>query len=104
MNLDDLILSGAIEPAGIDPESGEMLYNFTDKLKKVSPILHREAANMFDSHIMILWEKGIVEMNPTLKNPLVKLTEKAFDENIIDALDEDLLNTLKEVKRILTTK
>ena len=42
MEIDDLILSGALEPAGIDPESGEMLYNFTDKLKDVSPLLHQE--------------------------------------------------------------
>ena len=31
--IEELILSGALEVSGIDIDSGEMLYNFTDKLK-----------------------------------------------------------------------
>ena len=26
MEIDDLILSGALEPSGVDPETGEMIY------------------------------------------------------------------------------
>lgn len=102
MNLDDLILSGAIEPAGVDPDTGELLYNFTDKLKYVSPVLAREAANMFDSHIMRLWELGMVSMNVMAENPVVTLTKKAFDPELIKSLDEDILHTLREVKRHLS--
>lgn len=101
-DFDKLILSGALEPAGIDPDTGEMLYNFTKKLEKISPVLHREIQNMFSTHIMTLWEKEIVEMDITEENPLVKLTEKAFDYNVIKDLDEEVLYTLKEIKRSLS--
>lgn len=96
---DELILSGAIEPAGIDPSTGEMLYNFTNKLEDVSPVLHREVQNMFSMHMMALWEKGMVEMDITENNPIVKLTQRAFDENAINELNEEVAHTLKEIKR-----
>ena len=103
-DLDALILKGAIEPAGIDPNTGEMLYNFTDKLKNVHPALHKEVSNMFNSHVMILWEKGMVDMNPTLENPTVSLTPRAFSRKLISSLDEDVAHTLKEIKRVTRTK
>ncbi|NDB82078.1 MAG: hypothetical protein EB127_04955 [Alphaproteobacteria bacterium] len=99
MEIDDLILSGALEPAGIDPETGELLYNFTDKLSLVSPVLAREVANMFDSHVMKLWELGMVSMDVMDENPIVKLTPKAFDTGSIKSLDEEIAYTLKEIKR-----
>jgi hypothetical protein len=101
MEIDDLILSGALEPAGIDPESGEMLYNFTDKLKDVSPLLHQEVNNAFNSHVMRLWELGMVSMDVTDKNPLVQLTEKSFEPDLISQLNDEELYTLKEIKRNL---
>ena len=104
MDIDDLILSGAIEPAGIDSETGEMLYTFTNRLVEVSPELAREVANMFDSHIMKLWELGMVSMNVMDKNPNIKLTEKAFDKNLIKCLDDEVSHTLKEIKRHLIRK
>ena len=100
-DVDNLILAGALEPAGIDPETGEMLYNFTKKLEEVNPILHREVNNMFTDHIMKLWELDIVTMNLMDENPLVNLTEKAFDNSLIERLDEDLSYTLKELIRNL---
>jgi hypothetical protein len=101
MEIDDLILSGALEPAGIDPESGEMLYNFTDKLKDVSPVLHREVNNAFNAHVMKLWELGMVSMDITDKNPLVQLTEKSFEPDLISQLNDEELYTLREIKRNL---
>ena len=101
MEIDDLILSCALEPAGIDPESGEMLYNFTDKLKDVSPVLHREVNNAFNAHVMKLWELGMVSMDITDKNPLVQLTEKSFEPDLISQLNDEELYTLKEIKRNL---
>ena len=101
MEIDDLILSGALEPAGVDPESGEMLYNFTDKLKDVSPVLHREVNNAFNAHVMKLWELGMVSMDITDKNPLVQLTEKSFEPDLISQLNDEELYTLKEIKRNL---
>jgi hypothetical protein len=101
MEIDDLILSGALEPAGVDPESGEMLYNFTDKLKDVSPVLHREVNNAFNAHVMKLWELGMVSMDITDKNPLVQLTEKSFEPDLISQLNDEELYTLREIKRNL---
>lgn len=98
---DQLILSGALEPAGIDPSSGEMLYNFTSKLKDINPILHREVNNMFSEHIMKLWEMDMLEMDITEPNPIVKLTSKAFNDSLISLLDEEVSFTLKEIKRNL---
>jgi len=39
--IEDLILSGALEVSGIDIDTGEMLYNFTDKLKDINPDLFK---------------------------------------------------------------
>jgi hypothetical protein len=101
MEIEDLILSGAVEVAGIDPETGEMLYTFTNKLSDVHPVLAREVANMFNEHIMKLWELGMVKMNVMDKDPIVNLTPKAYDENLIKLLDEEVCHTLKEIKRQL---
>jgi hypothetical protein len=103
-DFDKLILSGAIEPAGIDPETGEMLYSFTKKLKHVHPALHREVNNMFSQQVMDLWEKGMVDMDPTEVNPLVRLTPKAFNLKLIKQLDKETSHTLKEIKRTLYNK
>ncbi len=100
--INSLILSGALEPAGIDPKTGEMLYNFTNKLKDVHPVLHREVNNMFSSHMMRLWELDMISMNVMESNPTIRLTPKAFDISLIDLLSEEELYTLKEIKRNLT--
>ena len=42
--IDQLILLGALEVAGIDIDSGEPIYNFTEKLMDVSPELHKEVS------------------------------------------------------------
>lgn len=97
---DKLLLSGAIEVAGIDPDTGEMLYNFTNKLESISPLLYKEAQNMIISNVMMLWEKGFVDINLLSDNPMIKLTTKAFDENEIAKLSSSDAFTLKEVKRI----
>lgn len=99
--IDELILSGALEPAGIDPETGEMLYSFTNKLKDINPLLHKEVNNMFSSHMMKLWELGMVSMDVTNKNPIVELTPKAFDAELMSMLDKEESYTLEEIKRNL---
>lgn len=101
MEIEDLILSGAVEVAGIDPETGEMLYNFTDKLKDVSPTLHREVNNMFSAHMSRLWELDMIDMDITSENPIVRLTKKAFSPEYLSKLDEDERHTLREIRRNL---
>ena len=100
MEIDDLISSGALEVVGVD-ESGEILYNFTDKLGDLYPELQSAVNNLFSIQMMQLWELGIIAMDVTEENPIVTLTDKAFDQELINSLDEDLLHTLNEAKRTL---
>lgn len=99
--IEDLILKGALEIAGIDIESGELLYNFTHKLKDVSPELDQEMQTFFSQEMMFLWENGFVEMDITEKDPIVRLTEKAFNNKEVLKLDKNKQYTLKDIIRQL---
>jgi hypothetical protein len=100
--LDNLILQGAVEVSGMDMETGEMLYNFTDKLADVMPDLYNEHMNSVNSEIMYFWQHGFLSMNDiTEKNPIIRLTNKAFDNVEILKLPKNRLSSLNEIKRIL---
>ncbi len=45
-------------------------------------------------------EKGFVDMDLFEESPTVKLTEKAFDKNEVNNLNETLQGFLKELKRV----
>lgn len=100
-DFEDLILSGAISPAAIDPETGEMLYSFNPELEKINPQLHSLVMNNFLFHAMKLWELGFINMDVTDKNPMVSLTSSAFDDEKLKDLDEDMRFSLSEMKRVL---
>ena len=102
--IEDLILSGALEVAGLDIETGEPLYNFTDKLKDINPKLHSEQSKYFSVETMALWEYGFLSMDVTDPNPIVLLTEKSFDKDEIAKLDKQHQYTLKEIIRIILNK
>jgi hypothetical protein len=102
--IEDLILQGALEVAGIDIDTGEPLYNFTDKLKDVSPRLHNENSKYFTAEVLSLWEYGFITMDVTMQNPMISLTSKSFDKKEIDKLDRQHQYTLKEIIRILMQK
>jgi hypothetical protein len=97
----DLILAGALEVAGIDIETGEPLYNFTEKLASIHPELHNEVAAYFSAESMALWQKGFISMDVTEKNPIVNLLPKAFDPDEVAKLDKSNQYTLKEIIRLL---
>lgn len=99
--IEDLILQGALQPAGIDIETGEMLYNFTDKIKTINPMLHDEFSKYFSTETMALWQHGFLDMDVTDKNPMVRLTPKALDKSEVSKLDKNHQYTLKEIIRIL---
>ena len=101
---EDLILSGALEVAGVYIDTGEMLYNFTDKLKDINPKLHNEFSTYFSTEISGLWENGFIEMDITEKNPMVSLTKKALDEKEVNKLDKQKQYTLKEIIRIMLNR
>ena len=102
--IDNLILNGALEPAGIDIETGEILYNFTEKLQKVDPLMHDEFQRYFTSETMALWEHGFIDMDLTLDKPVVQLTQKAFDASEVMKLEKDNQYSLKEIIRIIMDK
>ena len=99
--INQLILSGALEVAGIDIDTGEPLYNFTEKLIEVSPELHTEVSTYFSNETMFLWQEGFLDMDVTEKNPTVRLTKKALDEIAVAGLNKDKQYTLKEIIRII---
>jgi hypothetical protein len=102
--IDSLILNGAVEVAGLDIETGDALYTFTDKLSQFSPALHRELNNYFYSEIMFLWENGFLDMDITSDEPSVSLTEKALDEAMTRSLDKEHLISLKGIINALRSE
>lgn len=102
--LEQLILDGTVEIAGIDLDTNEPLYNITSKMKDVHPSLHDEFINYFSQETMALWEFGFLSMDVTDKNPVVKLTPKALDKDSVAQLNKHQQYTLKEIVRILKPK
>jgi hypothetical protein len=101
-DINDLILNGAVEISGVDSETGELLYTFTPKMREILPELYKEHLQYVNEQIMHFWQMGFVEFDDMFKaNPKVFLTDKAFDEEAIDALSDQDRYTLVEIKRIL---
>ena len=97
----DLIENGAIEYAGLN-EEGEPIYNFTDKLKDINPYLFDIHQTQLNREVMFLWEQGFITVDLLQDNPDVGLTEKSFDEESVNMLDDLYKSVLKEIKRILS--
>jgi hypothetical protein len=95
--IDDLILQGALEVSGIDSDTGEMLFTFTDKLAEIDPDLYLKMVSSFRNDIMSLWEKGFLDMNVTDLNPLVSVSKKVFEKDSLDQLSENERTTLKDI-------
>jgi hypothetical protein len=102
--IDDLISKGGLEFVGIDPESGEALYRPTDILKNIDPKLSDEMSTYFSESVMTLWQKGFVDMDVTVADPLVKLAEKSFDANAISSLGKEERIIVQEIIRVLSEK
>jgi hypothetical protein len=99
--IDYLILQGAVEVAGIDDNTGEFLYVFSQKIKEVMPELYEQHMNYVNKEIMDMWENGFVNIDFLSESPTVSLTEKAFDEEEISGLSEEKQWSLREIKRML---
>lgn len=98
---DFLVLQGAIEPAGLDSDTGEMLYSFTNKLKDIDPKLFNSMMESFHRGVMALWERGFLNIDMLEDEPLAKLTRQAFDETKVSELPAELQEVLKEVMRMM---
>jgi hypothetical protein len=56
--LEHLVLQGAIEVSGFDLESGETLYNITDRLKSVSPDMYEDLDKVFKRNMYQMIDQG----------------------------------------------
>lgn len=81
---EEMILEGVIEFAGLDPDTGEMLYNFNKDLEDINPEIFEKMTRSMEEDIYKLWEKGFLSMNIEDVNPLVQITGKSLDKEAID--------------------
>ena len=102
--IDDLILKGGLEVAGIDPENGEMLYAFTPKVKEIMPELYHDHLNFVNDELMILWEKGYVDIDFLKDDPLISLTNKAHDPDEVKKRSKQERWSLQELKRVVKSQ
>lgn len=99
--IEALILSGAIEVVGIDNNTHQPLYAFNSSIKEIMPELYQEHLNEVNRDIMALWESGFVDIDLLNPDPLVTLTDKAFNDDEIEDLSRELQVSLLEIKRLL---
>lgn len=102
--IEELILKGGLETAGVDQETGELLYSFTPKIQKLMPDLYKEHLNEVNAGIMNLWELGLVDIDLLSNDPEITLTEKSLNKNIIEALSKSQRWNLLELIRLLNSK
>jgi len=102
--IDSLILNGGLEFAGVDEETGEPMYRPTSKLKDIDPKLSEDMSSYFSATTMKLWEKGFIDMDVTVENPLVKLAEKSFDIDAVNLLGKEERVVIKEIIKVLSEK
>ena len=99
--IEELILSGVVEVSSVDPDSGEFLYSFTDKLHEVMPELLNRKLDFVKQEVDFFLETGFLEVdNPKSRNPIIFLTDKAFDEDEVYTLSKNKQKSLKEIKRL----
>ena len=102
--IDHLILEGGIEVAGIDPESGEMLYAFTPKVKEIMPELYHDHLNFVNDELMVLWEKGYVDIDFLQDDPLIYISDKSYDPEEVKKLSKQERWSLQELKRVVKSQ
>lgn len=100
-SIEELILSGAVEVSGVDSNTGEFLYTFTEKFRDVLPEIYNHRMAFIQQEVMYFYEIGLLDINdPLSPNPVISLTELAFDQEILDDLPEEKKESLEELKRL----
>lgn len=97
--LERLILMGAVEPASMNTETGEMLFSFSPNLEQISPGLAAKVNDMFSSIMMTLWSKGFLDLKyeDGSLDPLVFLTDKCnndFEISLLPEFERAILNNI----------
>lgn len=100
--IENFIKTGAIRIQGIDPVTGEFLYQITEKMKHVDLELYDSHLNQIYTDAMYFWERGFVAIDDiTSNNPIITLTSKAFDQNSINGLPNDKIDLLASIVQAL---
>ena len=95
-SIDELILTGAIEVAGVHENTGEILYNITDKIQEVLPVLYGKFIDQIHTKVMYFWEQGFLEFDDMTKvNPNIRLTPKAWNDDELLKLPKEKLMDLE---------
>ena len=102
--IDDLILKGGLEVAALDEDTGEMLYSFTPKIQELMPDLYDEHIRGVNSEVMNLWEKGFLNLDLFVKDPIITITAKALNKEEIQGLSKKERWSLFEIIRLLQRK
>jgi hypothetical protein len=102
--IDDLILNGGLEVAALDKDTGEMLYSFTPKIQELMPDLYDEHIKGVNSEVMNLWEKGFLNLDLFVKDPIITITAKALNKEEIQGLSKQERWSLFEIIRLLQRK
>ena len=98
-SIEYLILEGAAEVAGIDLETGEVMYSFTDKLEQINPNMHRHVQNYVEAALISIWEKDFIEIDMSSETTMVSLKPKAYDKAEVDQLSMGEKNVLDNIIR-----
>jgi hypothetical protein len=102
--IDNLILKGGLEVAALDEDTGEMLYSFTPKIQELMPDLYEEHIRGVNSEVMNLWEKGFLNLDLFVKDPIITITAKALNKEEIQGLSKQERWSLFEIIRLLQRK
>jgi len=97
----NLILQGALEVAGVDSETNELLYTVTSKMQEVMPDMYEDHLTQVNRDLLNLWEKGYVNIDFLLAEPMVTISEKGLDKSEVSKLTKPEVWALEEVKRLL---
>jgi hypothetical protein len=97
----NLILQGALEVAGVDSETSELLYTITPKMQEVMPDMYEDHLTQVNKDLLNLWEKGYVNIDFLLADPVVTISEKGLNKAEISKLTKHEIWALEEVKRLL---
>ena len=99
--IETLILDGTLEVSGMT-ESGQITYSFTEKLKDTHPEIYEQMTKLTYKSIARFWELGFLEFDISHPDPIVTITDKAFDPEALEQLDE--IEKLNLVLIIVTGK
>jgi len=99
--INNLILQGALEVAGLDAETGEFLYAITSRMKEIMPDMYEDHLRTVNRDLLNLWEKGYVNIDLFLPDPVVTISETGLDKDVISKLSKPEIWALEEVKRLL---